>query len=56
MESLGSLQALSRHWLLLKKIRQPKFIILEEQTEESDLEDKDNKKRRRLACCSPPGN
>ena len=54
-ESLGSLQALSRYWLLLKKIRQPKFIILETQTEDSDLEDKNNKKRRRLACCSPPG-
>ena len=43
-ESLGSLQALSRYWLLLKKIRQPKFIILETQTEESDSEDQNNKK------------
>lgn len=53
-ESLGSLQAPSRYWLLLKKIRQPKFIILETQTEESDSEDQNNKKRRRLARCSPP--
>lgn len=50
-KSLGSLQALSRYLLLVKKLKQLRLIILEAWTEESDFEVKNNVKE--VEVCLP---